>query len=337
MTDNDLAYPIDTSVNTFGGNFTSVITGTAHFPTGMPDGTMNANFKAGEGTQSRASFICRFEDHYTLAYFFLNCFTQVIGLYAISLGASHPLYSNHYCTEVDIVPVEPNITSTTWRYMQLNCTYQPASFDLGNPQPVREEALEVTGEFIQIPVSSPVYRSLGEESIGMYNGRTISGKATGKTETIFYPMMRYTVTLFQVQNLPLNTILPLMGTVNSNTFKIRLGTGQNGASFNGNLDLGHLQDPTLPVGNGNFYNVGGGYALYEGIGRTKRTLTQVGSTRFDIGHSWLISPIPHNMIPNESLITGSVTLIPTIGQTPDIFVMPDQPTYQVADHSVLGV
>ena len=144
-------------------------------------------------------------------------------------------------------------------------------------------------------------------------GLTISGTPTGVPYSVYYPLERYSVTIMRVLSLPLNNVLTCMNTVNSTTLSVQLGGG-------------------------NVQTVSPGYALYEGIGQVKRTITTGGLGLWDITHTWLISPIKFNLVLNPNAITGSVPITTPMGTTPSVFVQPDQTLYQSKDHaSLLGV
>jgi hypothetical protein len=299
MFNTDLNYNINTAGSPAGYTFTSVITGTQVFPTAIVEGTLLGDFKQGAGSNASCSFFCAWNDAANLASYLLYCNTQTIaGVYAISFGAAHPLYNRCFCNEVKIAPVGDNVPKTTsgyqtkYSFARLDCTYAPYAFDPSSPTVIREESLEISGQVISIP----------SQTI------TVSGTATTNPQSIYYPLMRYSITIFGLSTLPLAAIKTCMNTVNSTNLTIELG--------------GSITDTATAE-----------FALYEGISQTKRTITTQGTSKWDITHTWLISPINFNFVLNPDAISGTVKITTPYGTAPDVFVRPDQVIYQKTDHA----
>ena len=275
--------------------FTYMIDG---YYTNIVDGSVTVNVQRGTASDATCSFYCRFQDQFAVATYLLTANNQTVGVYGMMLGAVHPIYTQFFCDDVKIEMVGENITETTWPYVKLNCTYRPRVFEFGSPTIIREESLRITGQVLTIPGAMMTY----------------GGTPSSSPDTLYYPLLQYSVKVFNVTTLPLSTVLTCMNTVNSNTLTIQLG------------------------GSGTF-SVPAGYALYEGIGDTSRTITLTGGDNWTITHTWLISPIKHNLIFVPELLNTVTSNITTniVGSAAACFVMPDQPKYLTQDHSALGV
>jgi hypothetical protein len=272
--------------------------GTSIFPTAIKDESVTADFSNVSTSQATITYYCNWPDHFQLSTYLLTANNQIVA------GAYFlALGSTH--------PIYPS----------LYC-------DDVKIKPVEPNITATTWQYAEIACSyTPKVFNPGnptvlrEESFNISGevislpapGLTISGTPTGNPETVYYPLIVYKVKLFGLLTLPMANILGCMNTVNSTTLNMQLGGGS-----------------VAPVA--------AGYSLYLGISDTKRTITTQGQGRYDVEHAFLISPIKHNLVLNELLVTGSVPITVKYGQSPTVFVMPDQTKYASSDQAgILGV
>lgn len=209
------------------------------------------------------------------------------------VGATHPIYRTLFVDQVTVIPYT-GVSSgeSTFDYAELTVHYKSLPFDPANPTTVREDSIELSGMIVTIPRATLTAVSAG------------GGQVVHPTHDVntFLPTVKITSTLLGVSTVPLGAIINCYNKLSSSDLSFNYG--------------------------GSSYSITADQILYLGA-TSKRTVLSNGTSKYDVTHSFIVSPIHNKILDPTSTATDLITrfIIP-----PDGFQK-----YLTADFSTLGV
>lgn len=222
------------------------------------DANWSASFSNVRNTQNGAkrTLRCKWEDSSLLIDFLLTENTTVVGALDVVIGSRHPLYLGMYVVGVEIKPFGNPVAESTWEFAELDVTYATLPFDIGSPEILREDGISYVTSLIPISKDSLL----------------LDSEPGSRDAQVMMTYLRYCVTLKGIKTVPASAIATCLNKLNSGSFTLRLGKG-NTATIAANKVL-YLGPSDIRI-------------AY--IGSTSNT-----SQRFDITHTFLISPYDQN-------------------------------------------
>lgn len=204
------------------------------------------------------------------------------------VGAQHPYYLNYFATSMKVGTL--SAPDQSWKYATLDVTYKPLQFDPAQPSVIYEDSIAVSGEVLPLLKQSVTFVNPPFNQID-------------RDANYLMEYLTYKRTLKNVTTVPLPAVLNCLNKVNATAM-------------------------TLHVGSTNSYPVPTEQVLYNGIDEVKISYTPSGSQRFDVTHSFLVSPVNLNFEYNANNNAANVM---------DRFERVTPNKYELADMSSLGV
>lgn len=341
-------------VLTLPGNTVSLTA--AQFMANIIDGSIENEVHQDSDQASSFTLKIIWDDQFALTHFFLTANCRLIkgpggNGYWIWRGWRSPLFSNQFCVGVKTKPLEPCLAALAFDYAMMTLYFrsQPIQAVMytglvsADTSPGPKCAidfqidLQPSGEVITVPGSAASF--------------TVGGNALDQSQTVFYPLLRYSIRLKNMITMPLAPAMKLMNTVNSTPLPVQLGPAFT--QFTGGVASPVMYMPPE-------------FALFEGISDIHQRVSPIGTFIYDYEYTWLISPINFNYVFNPALITGGTAgadasgytigsptaTAPTAGTGSPVmisfgsskpfagsnptnwpFVRPDQQKYAIADHA----
>lgn len=250
-------------------------------------------------SQSEAvrKLVCHWSDLATFTHYLLtaNNYIVVSGFATTYVvGASHPIISGLFVDQVIFTPYTGVSTGeSTFDYAELTVHYKSLPFDPGSPAVVREDTVETCGMVVTIPRATLTAVSGGSGTTVIHPAHDVN---------TFLPTLKITSTLLGVSTVPLGAILNCYNKLSTSDLTFNYG--------------------------GSSYTITADQILYLGA-TSKRTVMSNGGVKYDVTHSFIVSPIHNKVLDPTSTATD---LISRFILPPDSFVQ-----YKTADFSTLGV
>jgi len=247
-----------------------------------------ATFTGSSGGTGRRKLKCAWADHVTLMDYLLSANSFTVTGIDFVVGEQHPRYPSLFVDSVTPTPEGKPTGESAWQDAVLDVTYRTLQFDPLDPQVIREDSVSLASEVV------PLLR----ESVQFADESTMDRDAE-----MLITYLNYRVTLKGVSTVPLAAVYACLNHVSDANLNFKIGTGSS-------------------------YAISGDQVLYQGIDDIKIAYTAGGAQKFDVTHSFLISPVSLNKEYNPNSTAANVF---------DRYEDVTPPKFEAANMSALGV
>lgn len=221
----------------------------------LNDGSGKESFGfSGTNAKNQMVYACAWGDRFVFRQKLIgDAYQDPSGNVVIIPAQPHPAYSNLFGSGVDFEPLGRPTGANSWQYAKATVTYSPLPSNSNNPDDLREDSVELSGEVQTTDGSDWV---IADSLAGANNGDAV--KASHSVNRSI-PTKNVRITLYKSASLPSALVDLLYGKLNS-----------------GNVLLA-----------GKTYSVG--QVLYCGYSAQRKT-TSLGNTTWTITHHFICSP-----------------------------------------------
>lgn len=238
-------------------------------------GSWTATLYNNQPSEASRVLICHWSDLVNFTAYLLgnNNFTTTSGfITTYVVGAMHP-HISVFCDSVQ-VDAYTGVASaeSTFDYAQLTVHYKSLPFTPGgSATAVREDTVEDIGEVIMIPKATLISSSPGGDGIPQHPSHDVP---------FYLPILKITSTLLGVSTVPLGAIVAAKNHLSSSDLTFNFG--------------------------GTSYTITANTILYCGA-TTKRTVLSNGTSKYDVTHVFIVSPIHNKVIDPTSTATDIIS------------------------------
>jgi hypothetical protein len=240
-----------------------------HYGEKTADGAWSATYSANQPSEATRILYVKHADVSNFLNFLLyaNNFADSFSNYIV--GALHPWGAKLFCDSATAVPYTSVSTGeSTFDYYEITAHYKSLPFDTGSPAAIREDNVEMAGQWLSVPkrvyvgTSGPLYNT--QEYATTW-------------QSVYIPLLKVTSTLLGVQKVPLGAMIACNQHTSASDLVFKFGGTINN---NGGVPI--------PI----TYTIPKDQILYCG-GSSRRTVLSNGGIKYDVTHTFLISPV-HN-------------------------------------------